>query len=176
MSASALRRSSFAGTPSRSVPASVARRALSDEQKQELREAFDLFDTEQTGQIDYHELKVAMRSLGFDVKKAEVLLLMEEHDVARKGTIGYDEFHEIMSRRIAARSPEEELAKAFELFDEDLTGKISLVNMRRIAKELGENLTDDELQAMIDEFDTDRDGEISMAEFASIMKSTSLYD
>jgi centrin-3 len=48
--------------------------------------------------------------------------------------------------------------------------------MRRIAKELGENLTDDELQAMIDEFDTDGDGEISAQEFANIMKSTSLYE
>ena len=29
---------------------------------------------------------------------------------------------------------------------------------------------------MIDEFDVDKDGEISFAEFASIMKSTALYD
>ena len=92
------------------------------------------------------------------------------------GTIGYDEFLEIMAQRIAARSPEEELAKAFQLFDEDSSGRISLLNMRRIAKELGENLTDDELQAMIDEFDTDGDGEISAQEFANIMKSTSLYE
>lgn len=134
---STVRRSGGApGTPSRSVPASVARRALSEEQKQELREAFDLFDTERTGQIDYHELKVAMRSLGFEVKKAEVLLLMEEHDVGRTGTIGYDQFYEIMSQRIAARAPEDELKKAFELFDEDSTGRISLRNMRRIAKEV----------------------------------------
>ena len=77
---------------------------------------------------------------------------------------------------MANRSPEEELAKAFELFDEDSSGKISVSNMRRIAKELGENLTEDELQAMIDEFDTDGDGEISMAEFTSIMKSTTLYE
>ena len=159
----------------RPTPA-APRKALTEEQKQELREAFDLFDTERTGQIDYHELKVAMRSLGFEVKKAEVLQLMEQHDVARRGTIGYDEFLEIMAQRIAARSPEEELSKAFDLFDEDGSGRISLRNMRRIAKELGENLTDDELQAMIDEFDTDGDGEISAAEFASIMKSTSLYE
>jgi hypothetical protein len=37
------------------------RRALTDEQKLELREAFDLFDSEQTGRIDYHELKVHRR-------------------------------------------------------------------------------------------------------------------
>ena len=48
--------------------------------------------------------------------------------------------------------------------------------MRRISRELGENLSDDELQAMIDEFDMDRDGEISLDEFSGIMKSTSLYE
>jgi centrin-3 len=125
---------------------------------------------------DYHELKVAMRSLGFDVKKAEVLLLMDEYDVARKGTIGYEDFVEIVAVRIAQRSPEEELTKAFQLFDHDTSGRISVRNLKHIAKELGENLTDDELQAMIDEFDTDGDGEISMDDFASIMKSTSLYE
>ena len=34
------------------------RRDLSEEQKQEIREAFDLFDTDNDQAIDYHELKV----------------------------------------------------------------------------------------------------------------------
>ena len=34
------------------------RRELSEEQKQEIKEAFELFDTDKDGAIDYHELKV----------------------------------------------------------------------------------------------------------------------
>ena len=56
------------------------RAELTEEQRQEIKEAFDLFDTDGSGSIDSKELKVAMRALGFDVKKQEVLGLMREYD------------------------------------------------------------------------------------------------
>ena len=36
--------------------------------------------------------------------------------------------------------------QAFKLFDDDEAGQITFTNLRRVAKELGENLTDEELQ------------------------------
>ena len=86
-----------------------------------------------------------MRALGFDVKKAEVLGLMNEYDRDRSGAIEYIDFLEIMTHKIQERDPVEEILKAFKLFDEDNTGRISLRNLRRVARELGENLSDDEL-------------------------------
>lgn len=116
-----------------------------------------------------------MRALGFDVRKAEVLKLMKEYDRNETGQIEYLDFVDIMTQKMADRDPDEEIRKAFALFDEDQSGSISVKNLRRVARELGEVLNDDELQAMIDEFDTNQDGVIDEQEFMKIMKQTSIY-
>lgn len=59
-------------------------------------------------------------------------------------------------------------------FDDDNTGNITLNNIKRVAKELEENLIDDELQEMFDEADGDGDGEINKEEFLRMMKKTTL--
>jgi len=147
----------------------VTKVELTEDQKLEIREAFDIFDSDKTGTIDKHELRVALRAMGFDVSKNEILEIMESKDPENTGSINFAAFQEIVGAKMAQRDPIEEIRKAFVLFDDDHTGKISIKNLRRVARELGENMTDDELQAMIDEFDADKDGQISEAEFIAIM-------
>ena len=134
----------------------------------ELQEAFNLFDADKSGTIDYRELKTAMRALGFATKKQEVLHIMQEYDKDESGKIEFEEFKLIMLEKYQAQNPEEELEKAFSLFDGDGSGKISFRDLRKLAKELGETLQDDDLQGMIDEFDRDGDGEIDFNEFKQV--------
>lgn len=148
---------------------------LSEEQKNDIKEAFDLFDTEGVGKIDTKELKVAIRALGFEPKKEEIKKMLADIDPQDSGKLSFGDFLTLMSIKMAEKDSKEEILKAFRLFDDDDTGKISFKNLKRVAKELGENLTDEELQEMIDEADRDGDGEISQEEFLRIMKKTSLY-
>ena len=73
------------------------------------------------------------------------------------------------------------MLKAFKLFDDDGTGKISFKNLKRVARELGtlsylgETMTDEELTEMIEEADRDGDGEIGEDDFIRIMKKSNLF-
>lgn len=66
--------------------------ALSQDQRLEINEAFQLFDMDKDKWIDYHELKVAMRALGFDKKKAEVLTILRAADGGEGKRIHQDQF------------------------------------------------------------------------------------
>ena len=151
------------------------RTELTEEQKQEIKEAFDLFDTDGSGTIDAKELKVAMRALGFEPKKEEIRKMIADVDKDGSGVIDFPDFLDMMTSKMAERDPREEMIKAFRLFDDDESGKISFKNLKGVAKELGENMTDEEIQEMIDEADRDGDGEICEEEFMRIMKKTNLF-
>ncbi|XP_049767399.1 uncharacterized protein LOC126100809 [Schistocerca cancellata] len=148
---------------------------LTEEQKADMLQAFSLFDTEGKGKIETKELKVAMRALGFEPKKEEIKKMIADVDKEGTGYLTYEDFVSLMTVKMAEKDSKDEILKAFRLFDDDETGKISFKNLKRVAKELGENITDEELQEMIDEADRDGDGEINQEEFLRIMKKTSLY-
>lgn len=114
---------------------------------EEIKEAFNLFDTEAKGIIDVRELKAAFRALGFQVKKAEIRQMFIDMDKdLSSATVTFDEFVEMVTPRMLNRDSREEIMKVFSLFDDDTTGAITFKNLKRVATELGENLTDEELQ------------------------------
>lgn len=119
--------------------------AITDEQRQEIKEAFDLFDTDGTGRIDAKELKVALRALGFEPKREELRAMLLEIDKTGSGTVEYQDFLDLMSYKMSERDPVEEMRKAFRLFLDDDSDKISLRHLKRVAKELGEAMTEEEL-------------------------------
>ena len=51
----------------------------------------------------------------------------------------------MMTQKMAERDPWEEMLKAFRLYDDDETRIISFKNLKRVAKQLSENMTDDEI-------------------------------
>lgn len=65
----------------------------------------------------------------------------------------------------------DDILKVFRLFDDDDSGAITLNDLLRVARELGETMTQAELKEMIDRADLDGDGVISPEEFINIVRT-----
>lgn len=76
---------------------------LTEEQKAEVKEAFDLFDSDGSGTIDAKELKVAMRALGFEPTKDEIKKMIAGIDHDGSGVIDFTSFLDMMTSKMVRR-------------------------------------------------------------------------
>ena len=66
---------------------------------------------------------------------------------------------------------QQEIKKAFAIFDKDGDGSISYRELGIVMRSLGMNVSGPELDAIIEQVDTDKDGRISFDEFKVMMEA-----
>jgi len=97
----------------------VERPGLSSEEVDEIKQAFDLFDTNGTGKIDPKELKAAMQSLGFDSKNPTIYQLIADLDTPeaeKNGGINFDDFVDAINDKLGDKESKEGIRRIFDLF------------------------------------------------------------
>ena len=155
---------------------------LTQAQKDEIREAFELFDTNGSGVIEVKELRVALQALGFEPENNDIKKLISDINTSNSNRdkdkdkdkdgmvrIDFDDFLDIMTTKMSERDSMVELDKAFIQFSKN-KDIIDFGDLKRIAKELGENMSDDELKEMMFEANKyDREAPVTKADFMSIL-------
>jgi Ca2+-binding EF-hand superfamily protein len=100
-----------------SISASDYQISLSAAQQNQIREIFELFDTDGGGFIDKKELQFAMSALGFQAeahlkeKKTETANLLDS--ILSDGTVTLAEFSALMTGEVLGSNPYEELQAVF---------------------------------------------------------------
>lgn len=141
---------------------------LTEQQIAEFKEAFALFDKDNTGSINSNELATVMRSLGLSPSEAEVADLMNEIDVNGSNKVEFSEFLALMSRQLKNSDSEQELLEAFKVFDKNGDGFISAAELKHVLTSIGEKLTDAEVDELLNEV-SDGSGEIDIQQFAALL-------
>jgi Ca2+-binding EF-hand superfamily protein len=149
------------------------RPGLTEDEVEEIREAFNLFDTEGNGSIDIRELKTAMSSLGFETKNPTIFQMISELERELPGAVDFETFLDGVSGKLGDKESRSGVQKIFNLFDVDRKGSVAFKDLKRVARELGETLSDEELREMIERADSNGDGEISFEDFYLIMTKKS---
>merc|ERR1711912_224872 len=145
------------------------RPGLSEDEVEEIKEAFDLFDNDGSGAISVNELTSAMQSLGFDVKHAVVYNMVSDLDADGSGEIEFGEFLDVMTAKISDKNTKEEIDRIFKLFDKDRNGTLEADDLSRVCKELGEDMPEEDVREVIQRMDLDGDGAVGLDDFYNVL-------
>ncbi|XP_075249688.1 neo-calmodulin-like [Convolutriloba macropyga] len=143
----------------------------SGEQEEELRDVFKVFDKDGDQVITTLEIKKVLSDLGRKVSEQQILEMISSVDLDSNGSIDFDEFKEMMSRRGSELDFETKLQNAFRIFDQNSDGVIDEHELKSVLKKLGIEANDEEIYEMIVVADLNADGKVDFSEFKAILST-----
>ena len=138
---------------------------------EEYKKIFELHSKEQEGNVNTKELANIFKAINIDASDEEIKDIIKKIDLEDKKEINYDEFLTIINQREKDVDEEEEVLKAFKVFDKDGNGLININELKDIMLNVGNNWSENEINEMLGEADIDMDGYINYEEFVRTMMS-----
>ncbi|PHJ22284.1 calmodulin [Cystoisospora suis] len=125
---------------------------LTETQVNTFRTAFNLFDKDEDGRIQFSEFGKIFRSVGQNPSEEMIRELIQVFDPEKgAGSFTFTDFLKICeSPHFQDPVKEEKILESFREFDKDATGTITILELRYILQQLGERLSDEEADELID--------------------------
>uniref|UniRef100_A0A8C9KBR1 Calmodulin-like protein 4 n=1 Tax=Panthera tigris altaica TaxID=74533 RepID=A0A8C9KBR1_PANTA len=138
---------------------------LSQDQINEYKECFSLYDKQQRGKIKATDLMVVMRCLGASPTPGEVQRHLQTHGIDRNGELDFSTFLTIMHTQIKQEDPKKEILLAMLMADKEKKGYIMASELRSKLMTLGEKLTHKEVDDLFREAEIEPNGKVKYDEF-----------
>ena len=138
---------------------------------EEYKKVFELHSKGQEGNVNTKELANIFKSINIDASDEEMKEIIKKLDLEDKKEINYDEFLTIINQKEKDVNEEEEVLKAFKVFDKDGNGLININELKDIMLNMGNNWSENEINEMLAEADIDMDGYINYEDFVRTMMS-----
>jgi Ca2+-binding EF-hand superfamily protein len=144
---------------------------LGKEFKQDIKEAFDVFDSDKDGFIGAEEIGTVVRALGKCPYQKEVKEITEEAGGIGK-KIDLRTFQGFYKRKMKKpQDLERDMRNAFTALDKDASGRILEAELRQILGTLGEALSPEEVDLLMRDCEVSNEGEISYDKFVDMLVS-----
>ena len=145
--------------------------SLTEEQINEFKEAFEIFEREEKGSINTKDLGALMRSFGQNPTSYEIAELLKECDPDNKGKIAFSVFVPLMMNIFwNGDDTEMQFIEAFKFYDRDKNKMVSVADFRHVLRNIQDPYTEEETEEIIRETDINENGKIEYEVFASIFR------
>ena len=153
-------------------------RSTYDEEINEIRKGFEMFDVENKGQIDPFELKETMEEMNLKNKNPFIYELITSlclgKDIKSKGGLTSDEFISILQEKISDVETKQGIKTIYEVFS-DSDNKVPMPTFYQVAKEVGDEEGGAEIRNLV-ELSKTGGKEIDFNEFYDIMKEKNIMN
>ncbi|XP_014808168.1 PREDICTED: LOW QUALITY PROTEIN: calmodulin-like protein 4 [Calidris pugnax] len=150
-------------------PPRIMAKFLSQDQINEFKECFSLYDKKQKGKIKACDLMAVMRCLGASPTPGEVQRHLHLHKIDRNAELDFSTFLNIMYRQTKQEEPEKEILTALSMIDRQKRGVITVSELRAKLTRLGEKLSEEEVDDLLKEAKVGPNGTIKYEEFVRII-------
>ena len=138
---------------------------------EEYKKVFESYSKGQEGNVNKQELANIFKAINIDASDEEIKEIIKKMDLEDKKEINYDEFLTIINQKEKDVDEEEEVLKAFKVFDKEGNGLININELKDIMLSMGNNWSENEINEMFAEADIDMDGYINYEDFVRTMMS-----
>jgi Ca2+-binding EF-hand superfamily protein len=142
------------------------KKGLDAETVGKLKEVFDVFDYDNSGNVSTEELIQTIRALNLEAQAGQILAIV--NNAGHQGDIDFPAFLEIFGFGGDSTS-ETTLQSVFEAFDTTGSGAFGPEEFEKVAASVGEHFSAAEVDQIIAYADKDHDGTISFEEFSSVV-------
>ncbi|KAK7108756.1 uncharacterized protein [Littorina saxatilis] len=157
------------------LPAEV-RRALTNEEIEDLKMVFDMFDLKGRGYITANDVKRAASMLGFKAKQKVFNEMIGEVTGEKNARVTFAHFLQFVVRgQGEGDDPLEDIMRCFRMLDREQKGYLTIEDLRSVSDEQKLPLSNRAIREMIQEADVSGDARVTSDEFIHIMLQTSMF-
>ena len=137
-----------------------------DDLLEEYQEIFDSYDVNGNGVIDKKEMEAVLERLGQPATSKQIQKVFDELGGTNQ-QITFDEFIEFIKKYHLSKNKNstDEIIGAFQVFDKNHNGVLSLSEFKHILMDLGQKFTEEEVNEIFNESDLNKNGNLDYKEF-----------
>jgi calmodulin len=141
---------------------------IPEEVLSEYKDLFDSYDKNKNGEIERKEMKIILKKLGKEGTEEEIDSIWKSmNKIESDTTINFDDFLTFIKNFNLSKNSmsTDDIINAFEMFDKNHNGTISINEFKHILMDLGQKFSENEVNEIIKEIDLDDNGKINYREF-----------